>query len=113
MANFIRGISVTLYEQIEVCEDDFGATIYEENPIRVDNVLVLPTLGDDVINHLNLTGRKAVYTLAIPKGDTNNWINKKVEFFGETWRTFGEPVQGMEHQIPLDWNLKVQVERYE
>ena len=50
----------------------------------MDNVLVSPTQSDDVVNQLSLTGRKAVYTLAIPKGDENTWENQEVRFF---WRT--------------------------
>ncbi len=29
------------------------------------------------------------------------------------WRSFGIPSQGIEDMIPLDWNKKVTVERYE
>ena len=61
---------------------------------------------------MNLTGKKAVYTLAIPKGDTHDWEDKEVKFFGKRWRTFGIPLEGIEQLIPLDWNKKVMVERY-
>ena len=90
-----------------------GAPIYKESTAGVDNVLVAPTSSDDVVNQLSLTGRKAVYTLAIPKGDTNVWENQVVEFFGERWRVFGIPTQGIDDLIPLSWNKKVMVERYE
>lgn len=76
-------------------------------------MLISPTSSDDVVNQLDLTGRKAVYTLAIPKGDTHNWENKEVKFFNQRWKTFGIPLEGIEHLIPLDWNKKVMVERYE
>ena len=79
----------------------------------MNNVLVAPVSSDDAINQLNLTGRKAVYTLAIPKGDTNVWEGQEVRFFNERWRVVGIPTQGIENLIPLDWNKKVQVERYE
>ena len=62
---------------------------------------------------LNITGKKLVYTLAIPKGDTHDWKDRKVEFFGKKFRTFGEPIEGIEDMMPLRWNKKVQVERYE
>jgi len=51
--------------------------------------------------------------LAIPKGDTNDWENQEVRFFGERWRVIGMPLQGIDELIPLDWNKKVMVERYE
>ena len=38
--------------------------------IEVDNVLVSPTSADVVNDKYH---RKKDYTLAIPKGDTNNW----------------------------------------
>lgn len=112
MAMF-KGITVTLISKIQIDTDPFDNPIYGEAEIPVDNVLVVPTLSDDVINTSTLTGRKAVYTLAIPKEDTNIWENQEVRFFGNRWRAFGIPTQGMEHLMPLAWNKKVMVERYE
>ena len=109
----LKGITVTIISKQETGKDPFGNPIYSETEIQVNNVLVAPTLSDDVINTLNLTGRKAVYTLGIPKGDTHIWENAEVRFFGERWRVFGIPTQGIEDLIPLSWNKKVLVERYE
>ena len=108
----IKGITVTLINKVETGKDPFGKPIYEDAEILVDNVLVSPTSSDDIVNQLNLTGKKAVYTLAIPKGDANVWEDKEVRFFGERWRVFGFATQGIEELIPLDWNKKVMVERY-
>lgn len=112
MAMF-KGITVTLISKIQIDTDPFDNPIYGEAEIPVKNVLVVPTLSDDVVNTQALTGRKAVYTLAIPKDDTNSWENQEVRFFGERWRVFGIPTQGMNHLMPLAWNKKVLVERYE
>lgn len=109
----IKGITITLIDKIEVSKDPFGTPVYEDVEIEVDNVLVTPTSTDDIINNLDLEGKKAVYTLAIPKGNTNVWEDKEVRFFGEKWRVFGKTTQGIEHLIPLDWNKKVMVEAYE
>jgi hypothetical protein len=109
----IKGITVTLISKKEVGRDPFNKPIYEDVEIEVDNVLVSPTSTDDVVNTMNLTGRKAVYTLAIPKGDTNTWENQEVRFFGERWQVLGIPLEGIEHLIPLDWNKKVTVARFE
>lgn len=109
----IKGITVTLIQKKEVGRDPFNKPIYEDVPIEVDNVLVSPTSTEDIVNTLDLTGKKAVYTLAIPKGDTNDWEDAEVIFFGKRWRTFGFVTEGIEHLIPLDWNKKVMVERYE
>lgn len=109
----IKGITVTLIDKQKTSEDPMGAPIYEDVPIEVENVLVSPTTSEEIITQQNLTGRTATYTLAIPKGDTHDWENKEVQFFDERWRTFGIPLEGMEEHIPLDWNKKVTVERYE
>lgn len=108
----LKGITVTLIDKLETGKDPFGSPIYEDEEIEVNNVLVSPTSSDDIVNQLTLTGKKAIYTIAIPKGDTHNWEDKKVRFFGKTWRTFGEPLEGIEELIPLDWNKKVMVEHY-
>lgn len=113
MAN-IRGITVRLHTKTDKgVVDGFNKTIWEDGYVDVDNVLVGEPSSDDITTTTNLYGRKAAYKLAIPKGDTHSWENTTVEFFGETWRTFGIPVQGIEGNIPLDWNKKVWVERYE
>lgn len=109
----IKGITVTLVSKQETGRDPFGEPIYEDVEIEVDNVLISPTTSDDIVNQMTLTGKKAVYTLAIPKGDTNTWEDQEVRFFGERWRVFGIPMQGIDHLIPLAWNKKVTVERYD
>lgn len=108
----MKGITIQLVGLTKTGTDPFGNPIYEETDIDVENVLVSPTSTDDIVNQLTLTGKKAVYTLAIPKGDTNDWEDKEVKFFGKRWRTFGFPIEGIEDLIPLDWNKKVMVERY-
>ena len=113
MSGRIKGITVTLYKETEGETDAFGRPTYTEEAVSVDNVLVAPATTSETLDTVNLTGKKAVYTLAIPKGDSHDWKDKKVEFFGETFRTFGEPLQGIDDMIPLEWNMKIQVERYE
>ncbi|MCR8969276.1 hypothetical protein [Facklamia sp. 7083-14-GEN3] len=109
----IKGIPIVLLDKIEVGKDPLGKTIYEDQKITVENVIVAPTSADDITTQINLTGRKAVYTLGIPKEDTHDWENKEVIFFGKRWRTFGIPLEGIEDLIPLEWNKKVMVERIE
>lgn len=108
----IEGITINLIDKNEIGKDPFGKPIYEDNPIPVENVLVAPTSSDDIINQQSLTGKIAVYTLAIPKGDNHDWEDKEVEFFGQRWKTFGFSTEGIEALIPLQWNRKVMVERY-
>ncbi|WP_427814291.1 hypothetical protein ACQKTA_04180 [Enterococcus sp. 22-H-5-01] len=108
----IKGITVQLVNPITEGIDPFGNPIYKDKVVTVENVLIAPTSSDDIVNQLSLTGKKAVYTLGIPKGDTHDWEDKKVKFFGQEWRTFGLSLEGIESLIPLDWNKKVMVERY-
>nr|DAX27477.1 MAG TPA: Minor capsid protein [Caudoviricetes sp.] len=109
----IKGITVILFDTITQGFNELGEPIKEVKPIEIENVLVAPSSTDDVTNTTNLTGRKAVYTLAIPKGDEHDWENKKVAFFGKEWRVVGIPQEGINGLIPLNWNKKVIVERYE
>lgn len=108
----MKGIKVILYERRQNGVDEFNKPIYEETAVEVDDVLIAPAQSEEVLDILNLTGRKAVYTLAIPKGDMHVWENRDVEFFGERWHTIGIPQEGIEEMIPLRWNKKVRVERY-
>ncbi len=109
----IKGITVTLYEKVKTGEDEFRHPIYEERPDLIENVLVYPASTTEVLDTLNLTGKKAVYNLAVPKGDTHTWEDNRVEFFGKMWRVIGFPQTGIEENVPLDWNDKWMVERYE
>lgn len=109
----IKGISVKLFEQVKKGTDPFNHPVYEETSIIVDNVLVSPSTSTDIVNSQDLYGKKAVYTLAIPKSDTHDWENKRIVFFNQEWHSFGFVTQGIEDNIPLEWNKKVMVERYE
>ncbi|RCW16311.1 hypothetical protein CAC02_09190 [Streptococcus gallolyticus] len=109
----LKGITVTLLGETVKGKDPFGKEIIEESEINIENVLVVPATTDDIKNQLNIDGKKVEYTLAIPKNDTNDWTDKKVIFFGQTWHTVGIPLEGISDLIPLEWNRKVTVERYE
>lgn len=111
----IQGEAVTLYQKKETGTDGIGATIYDwyDSHTVVQNVLIGEPTPEERLNELNLTGRMIAYTLGIPKGDTNNWENEIVEFFGHKFKTFGIPVMGIEANIPLSWHKKVHCERYE
>ena len=108
----IKGITVTLRVKTKVGEDPFRVPIYEYEDVVVENVLVTPSSTDDIVTTQNMTGKKSIYTLAIPKGDTHIWEDTTVKFFGQEWRTLGFPIEGIEELIPLNWNKKVMVERY-
>lgn len=109
----IKGIPVKLSTKTQTGIDDFNRPTYEVSQEVVENVLVGEPSAEDVVNELNLSGKRIAYVLAIPKGDTHTWENTEVEFWGMTFKTVGIPTQGIDDNIPLQWNKKVKVERYE
>lgn len=109
----IKGITVKLYEKTKTGMDDFGHPVFQELSVLVENVLVAPVSSESITGEQDLQGKREAYTLAIPKGDTHDWKNRKVEFFGRTFQTVNVPEEGIEDLIPLSWNKKVRVERYE
>ena len=113
MSTHIKGMPVTLFVRTQTGTDEFNRPVYSETPVVVDNVLVGEPSTDDITNDLQVYGKRLAYTLAIPKGDTHVWTDVHVEFWGERFRTYGAPTQGIEDNIPLDWNKKVKVERYD
>jgi len=108
----IKGIDIVILSKTKVGEDPFKRPIYETKEEVVKNVIVVPASSDDLATSQDLYGKKAVYTLGIPKGDTHTWIDTIVKFFGAEWETIGFPQEGIEENIPLNWNKKVMVERY-
>ena len=115
----LSGISVILYEEVQTGTDDFGAPIYEEIPVTVDNVLVGEPSTDDITTSTQLFGKTIQYMLGIPKGDSHDWTDKKVSWtdaYGITHkvRTFGFPITGIEENVPhqLPWHMKVRCEAY-
>lgn len=109
-AAILKGITVTLYVKTQTGTDPFGNPEYTEVPTSVANVLVHPASEQEITDTLNLTGRKAVYTLAIPKDDAHDWTNVRVAFFGQKFRTIGMAIQGIDDLVPLEWNKKVRCE---
>ena len=108
----IKGISVVLHTRTYASDDAAGNPVYTEKDSTVDNVLVAPTTADDIVENSRLEGTKELYTLGIPKGDTNVWLENTVTFFGKDFHCYAEQ-EGIEANIPLLWNKKVFVERYD
>lgn len=109
----IKGETVSLHVKTKTGVDQFNKPIYQDTIVNVNNVLIGQPTSEDNKDALDLYGKKAKYTLAIPKGDSHKWEDTEVEFFGRKWKTFGIPVEGIESNIPLEWNKKVMVEAYE
>ncbi len=114
MALFIHGVTVTLLERRETGRDAFGAPVFEETAVPVDNVLVQPVEStvNPPISATDLSAKVEAYTLAIPKGDSHTWEDREVLIFGQRYRTESYSWQGIEAMIPLDWNRKVVARRF-
>lgn len=108
----MKGASVKLYVQTANGTDSFGNEKFTESYVTVDNVLIGQPSTDDITSSIELYGKKIEYMLGIPKGDTHNWEDTVVEFFGHKYRTFGHTIQGIEENIPTPWHKKVRVERF-
>ena len=106
----IKGITITLYTKTQTGTDAFNAPVYEEISEDVENILVSPASETEITDTLSLYGRRAIYTLAIPKGDTHTWKGGRVAFFDREWNVIGDEIEGIEGLIPLSWNKKVRVE---
>lgn len=110
-AMFLKGTTVILYNKTEVGRDSINNPVFETASEEVENVLIGSPGEQEIVDVLNLTGRKVSYVLGIPKGDTHDWTDKKVTFFGKEFRTIGEPTEGLEGMIPMEWNRRVRCER--
>lgn len=112
----LKGTTIKYIPQEKQGNDGFNKPMYaypEEKAEFVENILIAPTSSSDVLSATDLTGKRAIYTLAIPKEDTHDWERCIVEFFGQRWKPFGISLEGIPENIPLGWNKKVTVERYE
>lgn len=115
MSSRIKGVTVQLAELVKTGKDPFNSDVFERVYTSVENVLVAQPDADEVVRSNQLYGKHVAYTLAIPKGDMHNWTDATVILpppFAGTYRTVGYPTAGIEGNIPLDWNMKVLVERY-
>lgn len=112
----MRGVTIKLIDKVDSGQtDELNRTIFIDRQITVHDVLVAPSSGQEIIDTLNLYGKKAIYTLGIPKTDTNTWEDREVILpapFAGRYRTIGYSTAGIDAMIPLRWNRKVTVERY-
>ena len=111
------GRTIILYDRVQIGVDPVGRPVYEETPTEVDNVLIGEPTDQEVLDVLNLTGKRTAYVLAIPKGDFHIWTDRRVELPSDfppgKYRVIGKPIGGQEELIPLSWNKKARIEMYE
>ena len=110
----IHGTTVELVNKIATGERDRTSRpiIVDSEPITVEDVLVGEPSSDDIVNSLNLYGKRVKYTLGIPKGDTNTWEGDVI-IWGKKYHIFTAPTNGIDANVPTRWNTKVMVEEFE
>ena len=106
------GASVILHVRTQTGGDEFNNPVFSDTTETVANVLIGQPTTDDITTSIDLYGKRIEYMLGIPKGDTHDWEDTVVEFFGQKYRTFGHTIQGIEENIPTPWHKKVRVERF-
>lgn len=109
----LHGTVVTLYEKQVIGYDDFNEPVIQETPVQIDDVLVGSATSDEDNSAIQLSGIRAEYMLGIPYGDTHNWLDARVEIFGEMYQTYGDVIRGIDANIPLRWKHNIRVKRYE
>ena len=111
----LHGVKVTLLEKTQSGTDAFGEPIYTTTPVDVENVLVGSPTTQEMLDIQTLTGKKIVYQLGIPKGDTNVWEDCDVILpapFAGQYHTVAYVKTGITDLIPLEWDKTIAVERY-
>lgn len=115
----LTGQSITLYEKTATGKNRLNEPIYTETPVIVENVLIGEPSTDDITTSVSMYGKKISYMLGIPKGDTHDWKDVKIEFTDfqgniHKCKSFGFPITGIEANCPVQipWLLKVRVEEY-
>lgn len=109
----MKGYDVILIKKTQTGTDPFGNPIYTETQETVKDCLIGQPSTDDVTSSVELYGKKIAYVIGIPKGDTHDWTDAEVVFFGKRFKTIGFPQEGIVENIPLRWSKNVKVELYE
>ena len=69
----LTGETVILFDRVKTGVDPFGAPVFEEVPVELDNVLICPASTESVTDGMQLYGKHAVFELLIPKCDDHGW----------------------------------------
>ena len=110
------GIDITLVTKEQTGTSGFNQPVYKKVEVTISDVLVGEPNTEDIQSNITVYGKKTAYTLAIPKGDTHIWEDGEVilpEPFGGRYKVIGTPTAGIEANIPLRWNKKVNLEKRE
>ena len=109
----IIGETVVLIEKTVTGQNAIGEDIVEPVETEVKNVLIGTPSTDAVVEDLNIYGKRLLFVLGIPKGDTHNWKDAEIHIRGQKFRSYGFPLTQTEENVPGPWNTQVKVEAYE
>lgn len=107
------GESVVLTVKTQSGVDAFNDPVYTETTETVANVLIGQPTAEEAQSSIDLYGKRCEVMLGIPKGDTHEWENTTVTFWGRTWHTIGPVIMGIEANVPTMWHKKIRAARDE
>ena len=107
------GESVVLTVKTQSGVDAFNDPVYTETTETVANVLIGQPTAEEAQSSIDLYGARCEVMLGIPKGDTHDWENTTVTFWGRTWHTIGPVIMGIEANVPTMWHKKIRAARDE
>lgn len=109
----MTGESVVLTVKTLSGVDGFNDPVYTETQETVANVLIGQPTAEEAQSSIDLYGARCEVMLGIPKGDTHEWENTTVTFWGRTWHTIGPVIMGIEANVPTMWHKKIRAARDE
>ena len=104
--------TVLLHVKTKTGVDEMNNPVYDDSTVEVSGVLIGQPTTEEVTSSVALYGKRLSFVLALPKGDTHDWTDTEVEFWGRKFRTYGDVVEGIEANVPTPWHRKVMVERF-
>ena len=107
------GESVTLTVRTPSGRDSFNNPVYTETTATVADVLIGQPTAEEAQSSIDLYGKRCEVMLGIPKGDTHDWEDTTVTFWGHTWHTIGPMIMGIEANVPTRWHRKIRAARDE
>ena len=107
------GESVVLTVKTLSGYDSFNNPVYVTSTETVANVLIGQPTAEEAQSSIDLYGKRCEVVLGIPKGDTHDWEDTTVTFWGRTWHTIGPTIMGIEANVPTPWHRKIRAARDE
>lgn len=108
----MKTVTVRLHVKTLSGRDSLNNPVYDDAVVDVPGVLIGHPSTEELLSSVQLYGKRTEYMLGLPKGDDHIWTDTEVEFFGRTFRTFGDVIEGIEANVPTPWHKQVRVESH-